>query len=281
MDSFEVNKILGAVLGTVFVLFGGSLVAEAIFHSEVPETFGYAVEVSEESGGAAPAAEEAAAPIAVLLADADADAGASQFKKCQACHDGTKGGANKVGPHLWDVVMRPVASIEDFNYSAAMKDFSNGGQEQWTYDHLNHFLTSPKDFIPGTAMGFAGIKKDQDRANLIAYLRTLNDNPPPLPEPEAAEEQTAQDAAATEETNPATTTEPAAEAGTQPQGGGTAPAASDAEGEAASPAEEATPADQNDAGNATATEQPAQAEQPVIPAENQEEAAPAESGTAQ
>jgi cytochrome c len=121
-----------------------------------------------------------------LLQKADAKAGESIFKKCQACHDGTKGGPNKVGPNLYGVVDRPVASHEGFGYSAAIKDFSKGSTEKWTYDHLAHFLTAPKKFIPGTAMGFAGLPKDIDRANVIAYLRTLADTPVPLPDAAAA-----------------------------------------------------------------------------------------------
>jgi cytochrome c len=104
------------------------------------------------------------------------------FKKCQACHSIEKGGPNKVGPDLWALVDRPVAEHEGFAYSAGMKEFSKGGAEKWTFDNLNHFLISPKNFVKGTAMGFAGIKKDDERANLIAYIRTQADSPVPLPE---------------------------------------------------------------------------------------------------
>ncbi|TIX11535.1 MAG: cytochrome c family protein, partial [Mesorhizobium sp.] len=107
-------------------------------------------------------------------------------KQCQACHSGEKGGPNKVGPDLWDIIDRPVAEHEGFAYSAGMKDFSKGGAEKWTYDNLNHFITSPKKFVKGTAMGFAGLPKDEDRANVIAYLRTLSDSPKPLPAPGAS-----------------------------------------------------------------------------------------------
>ena len=105
------------------------------------------------------------------------------FKKCQACHSGEKGGPNKVGPDSGIIVDRPVAEHEGFAYSAGMKEFSKGGTEKWTYDNINHFITSPKKFVKGTAMGFAGLPKDEDRANVIAYLRTLSDNPKPLPKP--------------------------------------------------------------------------------------------------
>ncbi|RZK86954.1 MAG: cytochrome c family protein, partial [Methylobacterium sp.] len=184
MDSFEFNKISGAVLATVFLVFGGSLLAGGIYHSETPETAGYTIVAAE-----APAAGEDAAavaedpPIATLLASANPEKGAAEFKKCQACHSGEEGGPNKVGPHLWDVVNRPVASIGDFSYSAGMKDFSKGSSINWDYDHLYHFIKGPKQYVPGTAMGFAGLKDPQGRADLIAYLRTLAASPAALPDP--------------------------------------------------------------------------------------------------
>jgi cytochrome c len=181
-----VNMAVGALLATVFVMMSVSIASEGIFHSGAPEKEGFAIVAAEpteaEAGGeAAPAA----VPIGQLLAKADAKAGETVFKKCQACHSGEKGGPNKVGPDLWGVVDRPVASHEGFAYSAAMKDFSKGGSEHWTFDHLNHFLTAPKAYVKGTAMGFAGLKKDEERANLIAYLRSLADTPVPLPDPNA------------------------------------------------------------------------------------------------
>lgn len=186
MNSY-VNMGVGALLGTVFVLMSVSIASEGIFHSEVPEKEGFAI-VAEASGEAEAGAETAAAatPIAVLLASADATAGEAVFKKCVSCHTGEKGGANKVGPNLFGLVERPIATHEGFGYSAAIKDFSKGGTVTWTYDNLNHFLTAPKKFIAGTAMGFAGLKKDDERANLIAYLRTLADTPVALPDPAAA-----------------------------------------------------------------------------------------------
>jgi cytochrome c len=191
MDSNEVNKLLAGLLGTCFVVFSVGLVSDALFASPTPEKPGYAIEATEpaEGGGAGPAVE--AKPIADLLATANVEQGAAVFKKCQACHSGEKGGPNKVGPDLWDIVDRPVAEHEGFGYSAGMKDFSKGGAEKWTYDNLNHFITSPKKFVKGTAMGFAGLPKDEDRANVIAYLRTLSDSPKPLPTPGAAADATA------------------------------------------------------------------------------------------
>ncbi|MBC8130643.1 MAG: cytochrome c family protein, partial [Rhizobiaceae bacterium] len=177
MDSFEANKIFGAVLGTVFVVFGGSLLAEGLYHSEVPETAGYAIVAAE-----APAAGEggeavAAVPVATLLASADAARGEAQFKKCASCHAGEQGGENKVGPALWGVVNRPIASHEGFAYSAALTAFSEGGAVAWDFEHLNGFITSPKGYVTGTSMGFAGLRDDADRADLLAYLRTLSDSP--------------------------------------------------------------------------------------------------------
>lgn len=121
--------------------------------------------------------EEAAADIAARLAEADAEAGAKVARKCSACHTFDKGGKNKVGPNLWDVVGRDVASAAEYKFSGALAGI--GGA--WGYEELDAFLTAPKDFAKGTKMSFAGIKKDSDRADVIAYLRSLSDNPQPLP----------------------------------------------------------------------------------------------------
>lgn len=182
MNSY-VNMGVGGLLGTVFVLMSVSIASEGIFHSGAPEKEGFAIVVEEAAEEAGGATEEAAAetPVATLLASADAGAGEAVFKKCAACHTSEKGGPNKVGPNLWDVVNRPIASHEGFSYSAAMTTFSEGQKVVWDFDHLNHFLAAPKKYIPGTAMGFAGIKKDDERANLLAYLHSLSDNPAPLP----------------------------------------------------------------------------------------------------
>ena len=178
MDSFELNKILGAILGTCLILLVTSFTANALFAPVQPAKPGFEIAVKE----AAPAAgKEAAAapsePIEKLLQTASVDKGAAAAKKCQACHSLEKGGGNKVGPNLWGVVDRDRASVAGFNYSAAIK--AKGGK--WTYDELNQFITNPKGYIPGTAIGFAGIQKDSERADVIDYLHTLADNPVPLP----------------------------------------------------------------------------------------------------
>jgi cytochrome c len=181
MDSFELNKMAGALLGTVFIVLSIGLARDALFDNPAPEKPGFEIIAAEggaESGGEA-AVPAAASPVAPLLASADAAAGATIFKKCAACHTADNGGANKVGPNLWGIVGRPMGAHEGFNYSAGMKEFSAG--KNWDYEALASFVTKPKAYIKGTAMGFAGLAKPEERANLIAYLRSLSDSPVPLP----------------------------------------------------------------------------------------------------
>ncbi len=242
MNSY-VNMAVGAFLATVFVMMTVSIASEGIWHAAAPEQEGFAIVAAETGAEAGAAEEEAAVPVATLLASADAAAGESSFRKCASCHTAEQGGANKVGPGLWDIVNRPVASHEGFSYSAAMQDFSEGGSVVWDYDHLNGFLLAPKQHVPGTAMGFAGLKRDDERANVIAYLRSLSDSPAPLPEPEAAAP--ADDAApAAEGAAPAAEGAAPAAEGAAPAAEGAAPAAEGAapatEGQA--PAAETAPA---------------------------------------
>lgn len=179
MNSFELNKILGAILGTCLVLLALNMGASAIFAPEKPAKPGYEIAVQEHgAGGAAPAAKAPEQPIETLLASASAEKGQATAKQCQACHTFEKGGPNRVGPNLWGIVGDERGKDRGgFNFSAAMK--SKGGK--WTYDELNKFLASPRGYIPGTNMSFAGLSRDQQRADVIAYLRTLADNPAPLP----------------------------------------------------------------------------------------------------
>ena len=185
MDSFEFNKIAGAVLFAALVAFGLGMVSDIIFEGREAEAPGYVIEVAEisEATGGEEAAEE---PIAGLLASADAGAGKGAAKKCAACHKFEVGGANSIGPALWNIVNRPVAAVEGFKYSAAMTALAEGGTV-WDYEHLNGFLTAPKKYVSGTKMAFAGMKKPTERADLIAYLRSLADDPAPLPQAAAAE----------------------------------------------------------------------------------------------
>jgi cytochrome c len=184
MNSFEFNKIAGAVLGTALVVFGLNELSGILYHSEAPEKPGFAVEVAEAgaaegeaAGGEQPAT---AASLGTLLASADAAKGQTVFKACAACHDASKGGPNKVGPNLWGIVGRNHGIHEGFAYSEAMAKLSD---KPWTYEALNEFIHAPKQAVPGTKMAYGGLKKDQDRANLLAYLQTLSDAPVPFPAP--------------------------------------------------------------------------------------------------
>jgi cytochrome c len=185
MDSFELNKVLGAVLATCLFLLSLNIAAGALFSAPKPEKPGYAIAVAEPTpaapgGAAAPAAP--AEPIEVLLQKASLERGEASAKKCVACHTFDKGGPNRVGPNLWGIVGRKRASHEGFNYSAAMK--AKGGE--WTFDELNKFLTAPGSYIAGTSMTFAGLPRATERADVIDYLRTRADSPVPLPPVAAA-----------------------------------------------------------------------------------------------
>jgi cytochrome c len=182
MNSFELNKVLGAILGTCLALLALNITAGAIFSVEKPAKPGYAIAV-KETGQEKGTAEKKEVPIATLLAKASVDKGEAASKQCHACHTLTKGGPNRVGPNLWNIVDSGRGEGRGgFNFSSAMK--SKGGT--WTDDELNKFLAGPQQYIPGTKMTFAGVKDDQKRADLIAYLHTLSDNPKPLPKAAAA-----------------------------------------------------------------------------------------------
>ena len=183
MNSFEINKILGALLGTCLVLVATHIASGAIFAPETPAKPGYIVEVKAEAspGGAAPAAP-AEQPIEQVLASASAERGANVAKQCQACHNFQEGAGAKIGPDLYGVVDRQVASVSGFSYSAALK--SKGGK--WDFDALNKWLTKPSAYAPGTAMTFAGISNEKQRADVIAYLDSLSANPVPLPKDQGA-----------------------------------------------------------------------------------------------
>lgn len=184
MDSFELNKIAGAVLLALLVIFGTKTVSNIVFKAHKPEKPGFMVEVADEPGqGTVKADAEPQVPFAALLAEASAEKGKSVAKKCSACHTFDKGGKNKIGPNLFGIVDRKLGAGEGFAYSEALK--AKGGA--WDYDALNKFLASPKAFINGTKMSFAGIKRDKQRADLVLYMRQQGDNQPPLPEVKAAE----------------------------------------------------------------------------------------------
>jgi len=207
MDSFEFNKIIGAVLGTLLFVMGVGFVAEAIYAPREDVGPGYALPepepvVAAEAG--APAV--AAVPLATLLASADATRGQAAVRKCQSCHNFGEGEPSKQGPHLYGVVGRPEGAIEDFAYSDGLKAHNAEG-DIWTYENLNTFITAPKAYVPGTKMGFAGVKSPEERADILAYLQTLSATPVPFPTAD-----TAAPATDTPTTVPADATAPASDA---------------------------------------------------------------------
>ncbi len=243
-SSLELNKVIAGILTAGIIASGSGIIAGMLYSPHEPETHAFSVTPEEPTTETAEA--EAEVPFETLLAEADPAAGEGLTRQCAACHDFEKGGPNKVGPHLWDVVGRDVASVADFNYSDALKQVDG----DWTFDKLNAFLKAPREDVPGTAMSFAGIKDDKKRADLIAYLDTLSDNPVPLPTAAAAE---------------APAEEPAAEAA----GGGESEQAAAGTGQPEQAAEAAPAEEQAE----TASGEQAAAE--AAPAEGTTEAAPA------
>jgi cytochrome c len=178
MDSFEINKILGALLGTCLVLQALHIASGAIFSPVVAAKPGYDVVVkNDEPAPGQAAAAQAEPPIETMFASASIERGAQVAKQCQACHNFEKGQGNKIGPDLYGVVGRPIASVDGFSYSAPLK--AKGGN--WTVDELNKWLTKPSADVPGTAMTFAGLTNEKQRADVIDYLNSLSDSPQPLP----------------------------------------------------------------------------------------------------
>ncbi|MGE0714178.1 MAG: cytochrome c family protein [Alphaproteobacteria bacterium] len=175
--NMETNKIAGAVLLAGIVAMTSGMIAGMLIHPHKLKESVYKVEGVARQEAAAPAAPAAPTPISPLLASADVKAGEAQSKKCAACHTFNQGGPNRVGPNLWNIVGAKHAHAEGFAYSPAMKEKPG----TWDYEEISTFIANPKAYVPGTKMAFAGIPKAEDRAALIAYLRTLSDNPKPLP----------------------------------------------------------------------------------------------------
>ena len=180
MDSFELNKIIAAVLMVALLVIGIGKLSDVIFHVKKPETPGYAVDVEQAvttSSQSSSEATEEKVDIVALLALGDLATGEKVFKKCAACHSIAKGGKNNIGPALYNVVGRQVGVVSDYKYSKAL----SGYEKEWTFEELNGYLIRPAKWIKGTKMAFAGLRKEKDRASVILYLNQNSDNPLQLP----------------------------------------------------------------------------------------------------
>lgn len=180
MDSFEINKIVAAVLLVALLVIGIGKLSDVIFYVEKPEKPGYSVEVEQAVATTSQSAEkkiEEKIDIAALMALGDLATGEKVFKKCAACHSIVKGGKNNIGPALYNVVNRQVGAVSDYKYSKALSTYG----KNWTFEELNGYLIRPAKWIKGTKMAFAGLRKEKDRASVILYLNQNSDNPLPLP----------------------------------------------------------------------------------------------------
>ena len=179
MDSFEINKIVAAVLMVALLIIGIGKLSNIIFHVEKPKTPGYAIEVEQVTtvSSTTKKAVEEKVDIATLMAMGDITLGEKVFKKCAACHSIVKGGKNNIGPALYNVVGRKTGAVADYKYSKALASFD----KEWTLEELNGYLIKPAKWVKGTKMAFAGLRKEKDRASVIKYLNQNSDNPITLP----------------------------------------------------------------------------------------------------
>jgi cytochrome c len=271
--SLETNKALAALLTAGIIASGSGVISRILYHPSMPEENAYVIEVADETGEGEAVAEAEAAPLPVLLAAASPEEGEGEARACGACHSFEQGGANKIGPALWGVVGRDIASVEGFAYSDALL----GLEGEWTFEQLYGFIHDPKGYAPGTKMTFAGVRDPEDLANVLVYLRSLADEPVPLPEAAEAEAQQA----ASAEAEPAEAG--AAEQGAEAQSAGAAQEAPEAqtvqagaaqEGEGA-PEAEAAAGEAPDPDELVAALQEAAPEQAAPDQAAPEEAAPA------
>ena len=178
MDSFEINKIVAAVLLVALIVIGIGKLSDVIFYVEKPETPGYKVDIEQAAvSSSTEVVEEQKVDIAALMAMGDITSGEKIFKKCAACHSIVKGGKNNIGPALYNVVGRKIGGVADYKYSKALIAY----EKEWTFEELNGFLIKPAKWIKGTKMAYAGLRKEKDRASVIKYLNQNSDNPLPLP----------------------------------------------------------------------------------------------------
>ena len=180
MDSFELNKIIAAVLMVALLVIGIGKLSDVIFHVEKPKTPGYAVDIETAVISKTEASSEKIlekVDMAALMALGDIATGEKVFKKCAACHSIVKGGKNNIGPALYNVVGRQVGAVSNYKYSKALSEHG----KNWSFEELNGYLIKPAKWIKGTKMAFAGLRKEKDRASVILYLNENSDNPLPLP----------------------------------------------------------------------------------------------------
>ena len=179
MDSFEINKIVAAILMVALLIIGIGKLSSVIFHVEKPKTPGYAVDVEQATTVSSSTEKfvEEKVDITALMTMGDIAIGEKVFKKCAACHSIVKGGKNNIGPALYNVVGRKTGAITDYKYSKALSLYD----KEWTFEELNGYLIKPAKWIKGTKMAFAGLRKEKDRASVIKYLNQNSDNPVPLP----------------------------------------------------------------------------------------------------
>ena len=179
MDSFELNKIIAAILMVALLVIGLGKIADSVFYVKKPENPGYQVEVENQLTSITTKAAEVVEKIdiAAIMALGDVTSGEKIFKKCAACHSINKGGKNKIGPALYNVVGRAVGGVDDYKYSKALASYG----KEWTFEELNGFLLKPASYIKGTKMSYAGLRKEKDRASVIKYLNQKSDSPKPLP----------------------------------------------------------------------------------------------------
>tara|TARA_B100001057_G_scaffold337071_1_gene337910 strand:+ start:1358 stop:1897 length:540 start_codon:yes stop_codon:yes gene_type:complete len=179
MDSFEINKIVAAILMVALLVIGIGKLSDVIFHVEKPEKPGYVVELDQPSATtvSTESVEEEKVDLVALMSMGDAVSGEKIFKKCAACHSINKGGKNNIGPALYNVVGRKIGGVSDYKYSKALAAYG----KEWNFEELNGFLIKPAKWIKGTKMAYAGLRKEKDRASVIKYLNQNSDNPLPLP----------------------------------------------------------------------------------------------------
>ena len=175
MNSFEINKIITAILVTILVVFGIGKISDIIFDKDDENIVAYKVEAPE--GEAVQASSETSVDITALLAMGDIAHGEQVFRKCKSCHSIKEGGKNNIGPKLWNVMFRPVGSVTEYKYSKALSSYG----KEWSWEEMNGFLIKPSIWIKGNKMGFAGLKNEKDRASVILYLNQNSNNPKPLP----------------------------------------------------------------------------------------------------